>query len=84
MTERHILAEHPGLIQWILIIVTGLDKAVVLLEPIAKFRLELDQETGGESLDQIWLTIQRINKDLLFMLEWDEAKSLLLMWHGQC
>jgi hypothetical protein len=71
MTERRILAEHQDLIQEILIIGTGLDKAVVLLEPTAKLRLELGDEGAttakdmdGESLGQIWLTIQKINKDL--------------------
>jgi hypothetical protein len=71
MTERRILAEHQDLIREILIIGTGLDKAVVLLEPTAKLRLELGDEGAttakdmdGESLGQIWLTIQKINKDL--------------------
>lgn len=72
MTERRILAEHPGIIQEILIIGMGLDKAVVLIEPTAKLRLELGdgsaaataKDMGGEFMNQIWLTIERINKDL--------------------
>ncbi|KAJ5390567.1 NRPS-like enzyme [Penicillium cataractarum] len=74
-TERRILAEHPGLIQEVLVIGTGLDKSVVLLEPTAKLRLQLDARqgggdettvkvSGGDFMDQIWLTIEGINKDL--------------------
>jgi hypothetical protein len=44
MTERRILAEHPSLIQEI--IRTGLDKSVVLLEPTARLRLQLDAIQG--------------------------------------
>lgn len=64
LTERRILAEHPSLIQEISIIGTGLDKSVVLLEPTARLRLQLDaiqgdgntitaKDIGGEYLHQI-------------------------------
>jgi acyl-CoA synthetase (AMP-forming)/AMP-acid ligase II len=74
-TERRILAEHSSLIQEVLITGTGLAKSVVLLEPTAKLRLQLNESrgergtanhetVGGEFLDQIWLTMERINEEL--------------------
>jgi hypothetical protein len=84
MTERRILAGHPGLIHELLIIGTGLDKAVVLLEPTAKLRVELDaiqgdggvttaKDGGGEFMNHIW----RINKDLPVYARVERSKIIV-------